>query len=322
MRSFKRPCSYEELYGLEEELSEMKQEIDIRTNSILFSKFSQQEFPRIKEISIQMKKMAKSYKILNSKFWEDQINKIEEKMEKMERRLFPVKGNKGGIKSRANREKRREKAWREIEEETFNIKKEDRKMTEKDSNKNDWNKEGLWTVNKSYSMRLSDLGLHDDLSRKSRKEKRAREREEEDQESEWYEIIQHIQDSNRYTCCGCCGKCSSQVLHYCTEMEEFILIDQRKYEFWRAKEIKDILKSAHSLCKNKLDMINSMKEDTKMREREKRIENMQVKAKQEQREENKMKVDTPILVQIVKGNGVNIQLKGKCLDTVIENQQG
>ena len=46
-----------------------------------------------------------------------------------------------------------------------------------------------------------------------------------------------------------------------------------------------------------------------------------MKAKQEQREENKMKVDTPILVQIVKGNGVNIQLKGKCLDTVIENQQ-
>ena len=100
MRSL-RPCSYEELYGLEEELSEMKQEIDIRTNSILFSKFSQQEFPRIKEIYI---KMAKSYKILNSKFWEDQINKIKDKMEKLERRLFPVKRNKGGIKSRANRE--------------------------------------------------------------------------------------------------------------------------------------------------------------------------------------------------------------------------
>ena len=143
MRSW-RTCSYEELYGLEEELSEMKQEIDIRTNSILFSKFSQQEFPRIKELYI---KMAKSYKILNSKFWEDQINEIKDKMENLERRLFPVKKkNKGGIKSRANREKRREKAWRETEEETFNIKKEDRKMTEKDSNKNDWNKEGHWNM--------------------------------------------------------------------------------------------------------------------------------------------------------------------------------
>ena len=30
-------------------------------------------------------------------------------------------------------------------------------------------------------------------------------------------------------------------------------------------------------------------------------------------------MDTPILIQ--KGNGVDIQLKGKCLHTVIENQQ-
>ena len=152
MRSW-RTCSYEELYGLEEELSEMKQEIDIRTNSILFSKFSQQEFPRIKEISIQMKKMATSYKILNSKFWEDQINKIKEKMEKLERRLFPVKGNKGGLMSRSRREQRRSEPWREKEEETFKEDrktfKEDRKMTEKDSNKNDWNKEGHWHINKT-----------------------------------------------------------------------------------------------------------------------------------------------------------------------------
>ena len=34
-----------------------------------------------------------------------------------------------------------------------------------------------------------------------------------------------------------------------------------------------------------------------------------------------MKVDTPILVKNVTGTGINIQLKGKCLDTVIENQQ-
>ena len=118
----------------------MKQEIDIRTNSILFSKFSQQEFPRIKELYI---KMAKSYKILNSKFWEDQINEIKDKMENLERRLFPVKKkNKGGIR----REKRREKAWKETEEENYNIKKEDKKV-EKDSNNNkrNWDIEGLWT---------------------------------------------------------------------------------------------------------------------------------------------------------------------------------
>ena len=80
MRSL-RTCSYEELFGIEEELSEMKQEIDIRSRSIIYSKFSQQEFPSIKEIYI---KMAKSYKILNSKFWEDQINEIKDKMNKEE----------------------------------------------------------------------------------------------------------------------------------------------------------------------------------------------------------------------------------------------
>ena len=123
MRSL-RTCSYEELFGIEEELSEMKQEIDIRSRSIIYSKFSQQEFPSIKELYI---KMAKSYKILNSKFWEDQINEIKDKMENLERRLFPVKKkNKGGIRSRENREKRREKAWKETEEENYNIKKEDK----------------------------------------------------------------------------------------------------------------------------------------------------------------------------------------------------
>ena len=134
-------------------------------------------------------------------------------------------------------------------------------MTEKDSNKKDWNKEGHWTVNKSYSMRLSDLGIHDDLSRKSRKEKRAKEKEEEDEENACIEIIQHIQDHNRYTCCGFCGKCSTQVLHKCGTMGDFVLIDQRKNAFWSAKEIKNILKSKHTLFKNNLDMMKSMKAD-------------------------------------------------------------
>ena len=224
MRSL-RTCSYEELFGIEEELSEMKQEIDIRSRSIIYSKFSQQEFPSIKELYI---KMAKSYKILNSKFWEDQINEIKDKMENLERRLFPVKKkNKGGFRSRENREKRREKAWKETEEENYNIKKEDKKV-EKDSNNNkrNWDIEGLWTLNKKYSRRESDQGLWDDLTRKSRKEMRNREKEEEDQEDEWYEIIQQIQDSNRYTCCGFCRKSISQVLHYCHTMEEFVLINQ------------------------------------------------------------------------------------------------
>ena len=56
-------------------------------------------------------------------------------------------------------------------------------------------------------------------------------------------------------------------------------------------------------------------------EEEKRIENMQEGTNKEQKEENNMEVDTPILVKNVKGTGVDIQLKGKCLHTVIENQQ-
>ena len=110
MRSW-RTCSYEDMLtvdGLEEELTYMKEEIQIRSSRIIYSKFSQNEFPRIKEISIQMRRMAKSHKNI-SKIWCDTIHQIETTLTVMERRLS--KGNfKGGIKSRENREKRREKA--------------------------------------------------------------------------------------------------------------------------------------------------------------------------------------------------------------------
>ena len=104
----------------------MKEEIQIRSSRIIYSKFSQNEFPRIKEISIQMRRMAKSHKNI-SKFWCDTIHQIETTLTGMERRLS--KGNfKGGIKSRENREKRREKAWEKTEEENYNIKRKIRKL--------------------------------------------------------------------------------------------------------------------------------------------------------------------------------------------------
>ena len=98
------------------------------------------------------------------------IPRNSEELGKMERRLFPVKGNKGGIMSRSRREQRRSEPWREKEEETFKEDrktfKDDRKMTDKDNTKTDWNKEGLWTVNTSYSRREHDVGIEDNLSRK------------------------------------------------------------------------------------------------------------------------------------------------------------
>ena len=109
-----RTCSVDGL------LMDMKEEISIRYNAIMYSTFSQQEFPRMKkELESDLTKI---------------FNPLKEFLGLMERRLVQ-KRNKGGIKSRSNRERRREKAWRE---ESF---KEDRKMTEKDSNKKDWNKE-------------------------------------------------------------------------------------------------------------------------------------------------------------------------------------
>ena len=119
-------------------------------------------------------------------------------------------------------------------------------------------------------------------------------------------------------------------------MEEFVLIDQKKCQFYQAKEIKNILNpkyNTNTLCKTRFDMSQSMMDETKRRERireeekridgmmdetkrRKRIENIQKGANKEQKEENNMEVDTPMLVQ--KGNGVDIQLKGKCLHTVLE----
>ena len=142
MRSW-RTCSYEDMLtvdGLEEELNYMKEDIKLRSSRIIYSKFSQNEFPRIEEISIQMRRMAKSHKNI-SKFWCDTIHQIETALTVMERRLS--KGNfKGGIKSRENREKRREKAWEKTEEEYYNMKKEDKKVVkDSNSNKRNWDKE-------------------------------------------------------------------------------------------------------------------------------------------------------------------------------------
>ena len=100
-----RPCSYrtqnEDILtvdGLEEELTYMRDEIQLRSSRIIYSKFSGNEFPRIKEISIQMRRMAKSHKNIST-FWCNTIHQIETTLTMMGRRLS--KGNnKGGIKSR------------------------------------------------------------------------------------------------------------------------------------------------------------------------------------------------------------------------------
>ena len=103
-----RTCSYrpqnEDILtgeGLEQELNWMKDEIQLRSSRIIYSKFSGNEFPRIKEISIQMSRMAKSHKHVST-FWCNEIHQIETSITMMERRLS--KGNnKGGIKSRERR---------------------------------------------------------------------------------------------------------------------------------------------------------------------------------------------------------------------------
>ena len=64
-------------------------------------------------------------------------------------------------------------------------------------------------------------------------------------------------------------------------------------------------------------MMKSMKADMMIREEEKRIENMQMKAKEQEEKKNmEVEMDTPILVK-----NVTVELKGKCLQSVIENQQ-
>ena len=126
-----------------------------------------------------------------------------------------------------------------------------------------WDKEGLWIQVYGYSKRLSDLGVYDDLSRTERKAKRNRERKDEEEEKEDHQIIQNIQNSNtQYTVCGYCGKCYLSVIHFCKLANEFVLIDQRRSEFWCATEIRKILKSnKHKISRNRMEMMNAMKED-------------------------------------------------------------
>ena len=70
--------------------------------------------------------------------------------------------------------------------------------------------------------------------------------------------------------------------------------------------------------------MKSMKADMMIREEEKRIENMQMKAKEQEEKKNmEVEMNKPILVKIVteKGIPLRVELKGKCLQSVIENQQ-
>ena len=99
----------------------MRDEISHRCSRVIFSKFSGDEFPRIKEISIQMSILAKTHNHA-FKFWCNEILQIETSIAMMERRLS--QGNKGGIKSRERRKVRREQTKKYEEEENWN-KKED-----------------------------------------------------------------------------------------------------------------------------------------------------------------------------------------------------
>ena len=135
----------------------MRDEISHRCSRVIYSKFSGDEFPRIKEISIQMSILAKTHNHA-SKFWCNEILQIETSIAMMERRLS--QGNKGGIKSRERRKVRREQTRKYEEEENWN-KKEDNTKFEKDrsNDKITWDKQEMWTSDKKYSRRENYQGL-------------------------------------------------------------------------------------------------------------------------------------------------------------------
>ena len=101
----------------------------------------------------------------------------------------------------------------------------------------------MWTSDKKYSRRENDQGWWDGMDRHSRKKMRAKEREEECQEEEWSNIIQKIQNANNYTWCSFCNNSMSNVLHYCYELGEYVLIDHKHCHVYntKTKRVKDIL---------------------------------------------------------------------------------
>ena len=131
---------------------------------------------------------------------------------------------------------RREQTWKNKEEENWNIK-EDNTKFEKDrsSDKITWDKQEMWTSDKKYSRRENDQGWWDNMDRQSRKKMRAKEREEECQEEEWSNIIQQIQNSNNYTWCSFCSNLMSNVLHYCYEVSQYVLIDHKHCHVYNTK---------------------------------------------------------------------------------------
>ena len=99
----------------------MKEEISHRCARVIFSKFSGDEFPRIKEISIQMSILAKTHNHAST-FWSNEILQMETRVAMMERKLR--QGNKGGIKSRERRKLGREQTRKYEEEENWTKKEE------------------------------------------------------------------------------------------------------------------------------------------------------------------------------------------------------
>ena len=138
---------------------------------------------------------------------------------------------------------------------------------------------------------------------------RAKEREEECQEEEWSNIIQQIQNANNHTQCSFCNNSMSNVLHYCYELGEYVLIDHKHCHVYntKTKRVKDILdpkNNQHRIYQNRLDMakdIQDIAEKNRKHEekcaKDMRIKDMQERARKEQNKESSIKKETPKIIK-------------------------
>ena len=225
------------------DLMGLKEEISIRCNAII-STFSQQEFPRMKkELENDLTQI---------------FNPLKEFIGLMERRLVQKK-KRGGQGSRKEREKRREKAWRE---ESFQ---EDRNMTETDSKEKLQPKlpeEHLFTEEQKYSRRLSDIGTFDNLNRQERKEKRREERRREEKEMSFTKSIVTMEKSFYPTFCGLCLTLQCAVIHKCGHRDGVVIIDSRNNMLVRAKNIQEMIwdRGDHYHYRNRFEMTVGMQD--------------------------------------------------------------
>ena len=190
-----------------------------------------------------------------------------------------VQKKKEGKGARERREqRRRETDGREKKGES----KEDKIFMKEPST--NWDKEGLWIVNNSYSKRHSDLGVHDNLSRTERKAKRGEERWIEEQERSFTNIVITMEKSFYPTYCGLCGKLQGKVIHQCTHRDEVVMLDSRNNMTIRAANIQTLYwgEGTAYQSKSKFDMIVTMSDMKEIEDKEKRIEDMDMARKAKQ----------------------------------------